>query len=709
MHRRFLTSLFALCLPASLLVAAPVSARTLPASGTQHGSFSGGGHWTRLGGSVSPQIYHARRLHGLSASQQIGITVTLRVENQTGLDQFLSGLYNPSSPNYRHFLTTQQFAQQFGASSSSRAQTVSWLQSQGLQVTGTSRNGLQITARGSASKLQGAFSTSLYTFQQGSHTFVANTQPLRIPTALASHVLAVSGLSTAGQQQLPSGTRFKPHASPQGPSPTAINHAYGLDTLASQGFSGSGQSIAVVSFADYDPSNLATFDQQYGLSENVSRINVSDGKTSGGKLGSRNGQDEAEADIEMVQATAPKSSILVYEAPNSENGAVNVYNKLASDNRASVITTSWGEDEDSYTPSTMDAIHQAIMEGAAQGQSVFAASGDAGAYDAAGTGPGTDTQLAVDYPAADPYVTGVGGTSLQTNGSNYAGETAWSDSSQQAGSGGGLSHVYPRPSWQQGPGVDNKYSNGMRQVPDVASDADPATAASIYTVNSRDIPSWSTFGGTSGAAPFWTGFAARLNEALGKRLGSLNPTLYVLGQKASSFPQSPYHDVTQGDNLVYPATSGWDFATGWGSFNAPAFLSDLKAIGGTVAVPTSTPAPTATPRPSISIKQVILLHTVKGKLVKTSSLKVGESGKLMIVYTTKNAGSLHAGGSVVVRQNGKSLQTVTLKGATYSGKPALTATVRFTSTKRVGMLLARVTVKLGPVSTGVNYTLKLVR
>lgn len=713
MHRRLLTSLLSVCLLASLLLAAPVSARALTISGTQHQPLSGGGHWTRLGGSISPQVYHAHRLHALSASRQIGITVTLQVNDQSSLDRYLGDLYNPSSPSYRHFVTAQQFAQRFGPSAETRAETVSWLKSQGLHVTGTSRNGLQISARASASKMQAAFGTSLFTFQQGSRTFVANTQALRIPATLAPHVVAVSGLSTAGQQQLPSGTRFQPHAVPQGRSPSEMNHAYGLDSLSSQGINGSGQSIAVLSFADYDTSDIATFDQQYGLSSSVSRIAVSDGRTSGGRLGSRYGQDEAEADIEMVQATVPSASVLLYEAPNTENGAVNLYNRIVSDNRASVITTSWGSDEGSYTSGTMDAIHQAILEASAQGQAFFAASGDAGAYDAAGSGPGTDTQLAVDYPASDPYVTGVGGTSLQLNGSSYAGETVWSDPSQSAGSGGGLSHVFSQPSWQQGPGVSNQYSNGMRQVPDVAADADPSTAESIYTVDSHDVPNWSTFGGTSGAAPLWAGFAVRIVQGLGKRVGTLNPSLYLLGQKASSFSQSPYHDVTQGDNLYYPATSGWDFATGWGSFNAPAFLSDLKSLGGAVTVPIVTPSPAPSPTvtvpPSISIKQVVLLHTVKGKLQTTSSLKVGETGRLVILYSTKHAGSLHPSGKIVVSKNGQSVQSLTLKVTTYGGKPALVATVHFTSTKRVGTLSARVTVKLGSVSAARNYALKLVR
>jgi subtilase family serine protease len=366
-------------------------------------------------------------------------------------------------------------------------------------------------------------------------------------------------------------------------------------------------------------------------------------------------------------------------------------------------------------------VDQALQEGAAQGQTFIGVAGDAGAYDGAGVIRGGNTTLAVDFPGSDPWITTVGGTTLNANGLTYSYETAWTDTSAHpaGGGGGGLSTIFSRPSYQSGPGVTNHYSNGMRQVPDVSADADANTGFAVYTVDPRDNPTWATVGGTSMSGPLWAGFITLVEQSFGKRLGFLNPDLYSLGQHTSSFSTSPFHDVTQGDNLYYPATAGWDFATGWGSMNGAAFLADLKTLlssnGGNLptVAPTATPRPTATPSPTavpvkISIQKVILLHTVKGKKVATSTLKVGETGTLVILYTSRNAGSKPTYGSVVLLENGQLIKTMTLKASTYDGKPALVTSFHFTSNKRVGTLNAHVTLTLGVVSAALTHPFKIV-
>ena len=312
----------------------------------------------------------------------------------------------------------------------------------------------------------------------------------------------------------------------------------------------------------------------YGLTAHVTRVKVSAGGSSGADLGESNGQDEAESDIEVMQGSAPGAAILMYEAPNDDQGAINMYNKIVSDNRASVVTTSWGGAESTYPNDELSAMDQSAQEGAAQGQAIFAASGDAGAFDAAGTGVHSESTLAVDFPASDPWVTGVGGTTLTSDGTRYAGETVWSDGSDPrnpSGTGGGLSTLFSLPSYQSGPGVTNSFSNGERQVPDVAANADPNTGYRVYTVDNFDSPTWGVIGGTSLSAPLWAGFAAIINQSLGRSLGFLNPILYSLGQQAATFTQPPYHDVTQGTNLFYPATAGWDFLPAGAPLTAPHF------------------------------------------------------------------------------------------------------------------------------------------
>lgn len=316
----------------------------------------------------------------------------------------------------------------------------------------------------------------------------------------------------------------------------------------------------------------------------------------------------------------------------------------------------------------------------------------------------------------------MGGTTLQTNGGTYASETAWSDNTSRTptGSGGGLSSKFSKPSYQVGPGVTNGYSNGMRQVPDVAANADPATGYAIYAVTSRNGPGWGVMGGTSASAPIWAGFAALVNGALGGRTGIMNPILYELGQKASTFDASPFHDITQGTNLYYPSTSGWDFATGWGAFDGAAFVTELKTLplssgsGTSPSSPTSTPTLTPAPTPAatsvlptLNIKKVLLLHKVAGKLVPTATLKVGEKGTLVILYVRKNAGSYVLSATVSLRKNGQVVRAIAAKKSTYKGQAALEASVQFTSAKRAGILLAHVTLALGSVTASLNRTFKL--
>src|SRR5258708_19607091 len=220
----------------------------------------------------------------------------------------------------------------------------------------------------------------------------------------------------------------------------------------------------------------------------------------------------------------------------------------------------------------------------------------------------------VDSRAGDPYITGVGGTNLQMSNGAYGSESVWSNptdtqrSPMGAGGGGGISNTFSQPSWQTGPGVKNQYSNGNRQVPDGSADADPASRYSVYcTVSAAGCPSsgWIVVGGTSAAAPFWAGSSATINEYLQKqgksRMGFANPVLYGLANAQQQF--APFHDVTSGTNLFYPATANYDEASGWGSPDVYNIARDLAGGGGptpspTVSptnTPTSTATPTATP------------------------------------------------------------------------------------------------------------------
>ncbi len=271
-------------------------------------------------------------------------------------------------------------------------------------------------------------------------------------------------------------------------------------------------------------------------------------------------------DIELQIALAPGASgIIVYEGPNTGTGIVDTYDRIAKDNLAKQISTSWGASEGEIGSSIINSENSSFLQMAAQGQSIYAASGDEGAYADGGSNPPS-----VQDPASQPYVVGVGGTSLSVNsGETYNSETTWNDS--YGASGGGVSTVWSIPAWQQG--ISTAYSSTMRNVPDVSLNADPNTGYSIYYQGS-----WSSiYGGTSCAAPLWAAFTARVNQqraANGQQpLGFANPAIYNIATGARY--GTDFHDVTAGTNLYYAAGPGYDDATGWGSFNGANLLSDL--------------------------------------------------------------------------------------------------------------------------------------
>ncbi len=222
---------------------------------------------------------------------------------------------------------------------------------------------------------------------------------------------------------------------------------------------------------------------------------------------------------------------------------------------------------------------------------MFAASGDAGAYDCG------DTNLAVDSPAGDPNITGVGGTNLQLNNGAYGSESVWSNPNDTQRGPQGLSSFFKQPVWQIGPSVQNQYSNGYREVPDVSADADPATGYSVYctAVASGCNLSWQMRGGTGAAAPLWAGSTALINEYLQQqhktRLGFANPMLYGLQDATQPFP--PFHNITSGTNLFYPATPGYDEASGLGSPDLYNVARDVAAGVSSPPTPTPDPSPTA--------------------------------------------------------------------------------------------------------------------
>jgi len=527
--------------------------------------------------NVTPGLLNAVRLRRMDPGKAMNVTVSLALRNQAALDQLIAGVSDPSSPSYGRYLRPAQFAALFGPSPAQVQQVTGYLRGQGLTVTSVSANHTLIQASGSARAVQAAFGVTLWNWHDPTERrdfFGNDSQPV-LPSSIAAAVVGVAGLNDHYQARRIG--RAQPKAGGTGPNggftPAELKSAYDVAPLAALGFRGQGQPLGLLELDGFNQANINVYDSNYGLATVTPTIVAVDGvSTTPGA-----NQVEVELDIEVMHALAPSAPITVWEGPNSDLGVLHTYNAMVVSDSTPANSTSWGLCEPSTSPSMMLSLDTIFRQAAAQGQSFFAASGDSGAFDCLNA-PTTPT---VDHPASDPYVTAVGGTRLSLNGvGGYGSETAWSwaTHSPPLGSGGGLSQQFARPSWQVGPGVANAYSNGGRQVPDVALDADTRSGYSIYPT-SNGSTGWYVIGGTSASAPAWAAFAAILNQyhfATGGRggvLGFANPALYQLGAGGSPYP--PFHDVTSGDNLYYPATAGWDYATGWGSFDASNLARDL--------------------------------------------------------------------------------------------------------------------------------------
>ena len=320
--------------------------------------------------------------------------------------------------------------------------------------------------------------------------------------------------------------------------------AYGFNTGAYDlGRFGAGQTVALYELEPFSTSDIGTYQTCYGISTsdamtNVSRIPVDGGAGSGPISG------EAVLDIENVAGLAPDASIDVYEAPNTGTGPFDEYKQIAEADSAQVVSTSWGSCESAEGASNAQSEELIFEQMAAQGQSLVAAAGDSGSEDCQRPGQTNQSFLAVDDPASDPFVTGVGGTNLTSIGPPPT-ETVWNESvSPNGAGGGGISTFWPMPSWQSALGVTS-HSSGVpcsaptggdcREVPDVSASADIVHGYVVF-LGGR----WKVVGGTSVGAPLWAALVALADEGCSSPAGLLNPALYA--------HPADLNDITTGNN-----------------------------------------------------------------------------------------------------------------------------------------------------------------
>jgi subtilase family serine protease len=606
----------------------------------------------------------AQFLSPLPATQSLRLDMVLPLRDQAGLDRLLQQLYDPSSPSYRHFLTVSEFTAQFGPSEADYDELTRYATSNGLQVVGGSRDGMDLQVDGPVAAIQTAFHVSIGVYQHPTEnrTFYA---PDREPTVgLPFPLWHVSGLDNYSIPH-PMLVSKSDYAKAHGIDPEAVvSHAttgsgpsssylgsdmraayYGTGTLT-----GAGQNLGLLEYVGTDLDDLTTYFKNVGQTNTVPITLFSTDGTSTSCVYSKGRCDDTEQTLDMTQAIgmAPGLASLVMYVGSTDTAilsAMTTHSPLPT-----TIGCSWG-----WTPADPSTDDPYFQKMAAQGQNFFVASGDYSTWRSSGN--------AEAWPADDAYIVSVGGTDLTTAGAGgaWGSETAWS------GSGGGISpDKIAIPSWQQLSGVinsGNKGSTTYRNGPDVSANSD----FTFYVCADQATCTANTYGGTSFAAPMWAGYMALVNQQAAANgqatLGFINPAIYQYG--VGSGYGADFHDVTSGTSGSYSAVVGYDLVTGWGSPNGTGLIN---ALAGTSTSPNFTIS--ASPG-SVSVAQgsngsSTITTTVSGSF--NSAIALSASGQPSGVTASFTPASVPAPGT------GTSTMTMTVASTTSTGTYTITIT-----------------------------------
>ena len=453
-----------------------------------------------------------------------------------------------SQPGAQH-LTHEEFAEKHGADPDSVELVKQFAEEYGLKVDSLpSGEHRAIHLSGTQKQMDEAFGVKLSERTIDGGTYRVREGTICIPEELVGHITAVLGLDNRPQAK-PHSRRAKRLAVGNGSfDPQQVGKLYGFPA----GATAKGQTIGIVELGGgFRPEDITAYFQGMNLPvPDVTAVSVDKAKNKPGKASGADG--EVMLDIEVCAAVAPGAKIVVYFAPNTDQGFTDAIGTAVHDtaNNPSVISISWGGPEPNWTQQAMTVLDQACQSAAALGVTITVACGDDGSTDGL-----TDGSNHVDFPASSPHVLACGGTKLVANGSGSTiqSETVWNELSNQEGAtGGGVSSFFPLPSWQADAHVPKGTNGGGRGVPDVAGDADPTTGYNVRVDGQK-----MTIGGTSAVAPLWAGLIALANAANKRKSGFVNPLLY---DKPAAF-----HDITTGNNGGFKATQGWDPCTGMGS------------------------------------------------------------------------------------------------------------------------------------------------
>ena len=503
----------------------------------------------------------------LPNDQVLQLDLVLPLRDPAGLKSFLADVYNPSSPNYRDFLTPAQFTARFGPTQEDYETVLRFANTYGLQVVGGSRDGMEVQVKSTVANIEAAFHVNMRTYQHPTESrsfYSADREPtMDLPFNLW-HVsgldnysipkpLHVSKSDYAAAHGIDADKVVSHATTGSGPSASFLGSDMRAAYYGSGSLTGSGQNLGLLEFVGTDLADLNTYFANVHQTNSVPITLLSTDGTSTSCLAST-GCDDTEQTLDMTQAIgmAPGLSSLVMYVGSSDTAmisAMTTHNPLPT-----TIGCSWG-----WTPADPGTLDIYFEKMASQGQNFFAASGDSSTWSSRNEA----------WPADDANVISVGGTDLTTSSAAgpWKSETAWVDS------GGGISpDGIAIPSWQKLTGVINSSNRGsttLRNGPDVSANAN----FTFYVCADQTTCTANNYGGTSFAAPMWAGFIALANQQYaqsnpGKTIGFINPGIYsqnISGGSLTSAYAADFHDITSGTSGSYSAVTGYDLVTGWGS------------------------------------------------------------------------------------------------------------------------------------------------
>jgi kumamolisin len=533
--------------------------------------------------SEHPSVPHAAHVGKSADNREIRVSVILK--RKTALD--IPALHGRQ-------LSRDEYAANYGAAPKDFDAVRAFAKASGLEIDDKKSSLLRrrVELRGTISAFNQAFGVELNDYEpngekQRGARFHAIVGSVTVPEELAGCIEAVLGLDN--RPIATSKLRLRRKSSPAANQdagtfiPPQVAQVYSFPTAPAGASAGAGQTIGIIELGGgYNIADITNyFSQTIGITAPTVTAVILDGGAND-PTNANSADAEVLLDIEVAGSVAPGANIVVYFTTNTDQGFQDAISTAIHDttNNPSVISISWGGPESTWSQTAINSMDTTCQSAAALGVSITVASGDSGSSDG-------ESGNNVDFPASSPHVLGCGGTALTVNNGQREAEVVWNDQASGGGAtGGGVSTVFPLPTWQTNAGVPAVHkkkpkktkqapkkaaaapqaaaSGGGRGVPDVAGDASPETGYQILVDGQQEV-----VGGTSAVAPLWAGLIALLNQQLGRNLGFLNPQLYPLAE-------APFFDVTSGSNGAFSAGTGWDPCTGLGSPNGQALLTALQ-------------------------------------------------------------------------------------------------------------------------------------